>query len=131
MRMMLAVLAVFGTAAPVSAAPAPSSAAVAATTTPDNRQPRACITNRDIRAKRLSAEAGYYVQTRQGWWRNAAGACAALRPDAAVITASNSDRQCSGDVVQLVNPFSRIGYGGCPLRAWEPVAGPPEGVPGR
>lgn len=91
---------------------------------------RDCLTNREIRGTRQRADVGYYAETSKGWWRNAAS-CAVWRPGVIITTASNSDRQCSGDLVQVLDRLSRINYGGCTLGAWEKVAGPPEGVPNR
>ena len=86
---------------------------------------KTCISNRDIRAKRLSAGDGYFVQTPQGWWRNTGAACPAFAKDRALITRGNSDRQCRGDMVAVVDPLSRIEYGGCVLGGWERVTAPP------
>ena len=112
MRIVLAVLLAI-LATPVVAAQPPTS--------------KNCIANRDIKAKKLSAETGYYVQTSRGWWRNTAS-CPAFGPDRALVTRSNNDQQCSGDIVEAIDPFSRINYGGCGLGRWEKVDGPP--VPG-
>jgi hypothetical protein len=112
MRIIIpALLVALGIAAPVAAAPDPTV--------------KTCISNRDIRAKRLSAADGYFVQTSQGWWRNTGAACPAFAKDRALITRSTSDRQCRGDQVSVVDPFSRIEYGGCVLGSWERVAAPP------
>lgn len=92
-------------------------------TTPETRD---CLQNRSIRAKRLSAEQGYFVQTSQGWWRNTAGGCPAYGPRRAISTNSTADRQCKGDVVQVFDAQTRIGYGGCPLGAWEKLAAAPD-----
>ncbi len=85
-----------------------------------------CMANRDIRAKRLSPELGYYVKTSNGWWRNTGAACPAYAPDRALITRSYNDRQCSGDTVETIEPHSRITYGGCVLGGWEKVAAEPD-----
>lgn len=102
-----------------TAASAPVIAAEPAPATQD------CLNNKDIRAKRLSAEQGYYAQTRTGWWHNTGAACPAFAKNRALVTRSTSNRQCKGDVVEIVDPFSRIAYGGCTLGAWERVAAPP------
>ena len=111
MRIILAVVAL-AIAAPLVAAEPPLAS-------------RDCLANRDIRAKRLSAGDGYFAQTRQGWWRNTGAACPAFAKDRALVTRGNNDRQCSGDLVEVFDPISRIGYGGCVLGSWEPVAEPP------
>ena len=86
---------------------------------------KSCLANRDIRAKRLSSETGYFAQTRSGWWHNIGKACPAYGADRALVTRSTVDRQCSGDLVSVFDTFSRIEYGACALGRWEKVAGPP------
>ncbi len=85
---------------------------------------KTCIGNREIKAKNLSAENGYFVRTSQGWWRNTVS-CPAFGPDRSLVTRSYNDRQCRGDLVEVFDPFSRINFGGCPLGIWEKVEGPP------
>ena len=87
--------------------------------------PRDCLANQDIRAKRLSAGEGYFAQTRAGWWRNTGAACPAFARDRVLVTRSNSNRQCRGDLVEVFDAFSRIGFGGCALGGWERVEAPP------
>ncbi len=87
---------------------------------------RNCLITREIRGKRLSAGEGYFVQTRQGWWRNAAGACPAYGPRRALVTRSNSIYQCAGDLVEVFDAFSRIGYGACRIGKWEKLGAAPD-----
>lgn len=103
--------------APVAAAepPAPPTAAI----TTD------CINNRDMRVRRQSAKSGYYVQTRQGWWRNPGNNCPIFRPNAIITTFSTMNRLCRGDVVQIIEQLSLVPMGSCALDAWEKVDGPP------
>nr|WP_310522895.1 hypothetical protein [Polymorphobacter sp.] len=120
MRIILPALLMLGLGLPVMAAETPATS-------------RDCLANRDIRAKRLSAGDGYFAQTRQGWWRNTGAVCPAFAKDRALVTRGNNDRQCSGDLVEVFDPFSRIGYGACVLGGWErvadapPVSGRPQG----
>lgn len=100
--------------ADASAAPTPTTGAPAALQ-------QDCLPNRDIKARRLSAEKGYFARTSRGWWRNL-GACPAYGPNRALITRSLSDRQCRGDIVTIVDPFTRMEFGGCGLGAWQKVA---------
>ena len=86
-----------------------------------------CLANRDIRAKRTSAADGYFAQTPRGWWHNTGAACPAYAPGRALVTRSNQDRQCRGDLVVVFDAISRIEFGGCPLGNWVRVAGPPPG----
>jgi hypothetical protein len=112
----LALIALLAAATPAPDAPALATPSVV----------RNCLNSRDIRAKRLSADLGYFVQTGQGWWRNAAGACAAYGPRRALLTRTNSNQQCSGDFVEVFDAFSRIGYGGCRLGRWQKLAAAPD-----
>jgi hypothetical protein len=80
-----------------------------------------CLPNRDIKVRRLSAEQGYFARTSRGWWRNLA-LCPAYGPNRALITRGLSDRQCRGDIVTIVDPFTRMEFGGCGLGAWQQVA---------
>ena len=90
-----------------------------------------CIENRDIRARRQSAEDGYFVQTRQGWWRNTAGGCPLYKRNGILVTQSPQNRQCRGDVVQVVDPMLFFTIGSCPLGAWERIEQPPASAKGR
>lgn len=85
-----------------------------------------CLSNRDIRAKDISAEHGYFARTPQGWWRNNGPACSAFGPNRAIITRSNQDRQCRGDLAVMFDPVSRIEYGACLLGNWQRVDAPPK-----
>jgi len=85
-------------------------------------EPQECLANRDIKARRMTAEQGYFVRTNRGWWHNLGPACAAYGRNRALITRSLNDRQCRGDVVSVVDPFSRMEFGGCGLGAWQRVA---------
>lgn len=95
----------------------------AAATTP-SATTKTCIGNREIKSKNLSAENGYFVRTSSGWWHNTVS-CPAFAADRSLVTRTNNDRQCRGDLVEVFHPFSRINYGGCALGSWEKVEGPP------
>ena len=86
---------------------------------------RSCIDNREIRSSRISRTAGYFVQTRNGWWRNAIGQCGLMRPDSVLVTQSTMNRQCRGDIVQMVDRMTQFALGACGLSDWEKVDGPP------
>ena len=109
MRILLSLL-LFGLAIPALGADVPPS------------RSQECLANRDIKARRMTAEKGYFARTSLGWLRNLGPACAAYGPNRALVTRSLNDRQCRGDVVSVVDPFSRIEFGGCALGAWEQVA---------
>ena len=102
--------------------------AVAMPARADDKPPETqlCIENRSIRTKDVSAERGYFVRTPQGWWRNTGPACSAYGPNRALVTRSIENRQCRGDIVAVVAPFSRIEYGACVLGDWERVDAPPK-----
>jgi hypothetical protein len=116
MRCLLPLLLLAGVAAPALAQTEPDNA-------PDKR---ACLQNRDIRAKDVSADHGYFARTPQGWWRNTGPNCSAYGPNRALATRSNEDRQCRGDLVSVFDPFSRIEFGSCLLGEWVRVDAPPK-----
>lgn len=96
-------------------------APVLAKTTPP-AESRICLRNSEIRAQRVGADSGYFVETLQGWWRNTNQSCASFGPNRLAVTQSNNDQQCRGDVVNLVDRSSRLNFGGCSLGKWEKVA---------
>ena len=111
MRNLVLALLIGAAALPAAAAPPQS--------------PRDCISNRDIRQKRMAPDTGYFVRTSAGWWHNTGPACSAWRANASLSTRTNNDRQCRGDVVGVFDPRSQITFGACNLGAWERVEGPP------
>jgi hypothetical protein len=113
MRILIALL-LIAAAAPVSAAETPASE------TPGS-EPQTCLANRDIQARRMTAEQGYYVRTSKGWWHNLGPSCSAYGRNRALITRTLNNQQCRGDVVTVVDPFSRIEFGACALGAWQQV----------
>ena len=109
MRILIALLLV-ATAAPVLAADT-----VASVT-------QSCLGNRDIKQRRMTAAEGLYVRTVKGWWHNLGPSCSAYGRDRALITRSLNNQQCRGDIMTVVDPFSRIEFGGCALGDWQQVA---------
>lgn len=87
---------------------------------------RACLENREIRARQTSAESGYFARTPRGWWRNNGPPCSAFAPNRALSTFSPQNRQCQGDIVRVFDPFSRLEFGACVLGNWERVEAPPK-----
>lgn len=83
---------------------------------------RICLRNDAIISQRVSGDPGYFVQTRQGWWRNTATECASFGPNRFAVTQSLNNQQCRGDVVNLLDRSSRLNFGGCKLGEWEKVA---------
>ncbi len=116
MRRFLGIVAALALAALALAAPARAEAPALS---------QKCLMNRDIRAKRLSADQGYFAKTSRGWWQNSGGACPAYAPRRALKTASISNQQCSGDVVEVYDAITRIGFGGCALGDWRRISGEP------
>lgn len=101
---------------------------------PSQTETRQCMRNRDIRGQRATADAGYFVRTWQGWWRNTGPACPGLGTNRMLVSFRPSDTQCSGDIVNAVDQFSQINYGACTLGGWERVDEsqvPPPYQPGR
>lgn len=97
---------------PLAAAPAPA-AAPAVT--------RKCLMNRGMRGQRLSREAGYFVQNGEGWWRNTGPACALFGPQRVVVSVTPNDRQCSGELINIVDSYQRVNLGACTLGEWQKV----------
>jgi len=85
----------------------------------------ACLSNRDIRVRVTTAAEGYFARTSQGWWRNTGPTCPAYARRRALLTRSNQDGQCRGDLVVVFDPLSRIEFGGCMLGDWLRVEAPP------
>jgi hypothetical protein len=83
---------------------------------------RKCLQNSQILTQRMSAEKGYFAQTRQGWWRNTGPACALFAPTRSLVSMRVSNSQCSGDNVNIIDQISRIDYGACKLGGWERVS---------
>jgi hypothetical protein len=81
-----------------------------------------CLQTRDTRGQRLSPEKGYFVETRQGWWRNAGPACPMLGPNRQIVAVRPRDSLCKGDLINIVGDYQRINFGACVLGAWEAVA---------
>jgi len=82
---------------------------------------KSCLNNREIRAKRLAADTGYFAQTSSGWWHNAGESCPDYGPNRSLVTRAYNDRQCEGDLVMVFDAFSKVEYGSCVLGAWEKV----------
>lgn len=116
----------FALAAPLATGLAlPAAAGTPASAAPRSES-RACLFNKDIRAKRLSAEKGYFAQTNRGWWHNQGAACPTYAPTRALQTNGYEDRQCDGDLVQVFEPRTRVTFGGCVLGRWQLLAGAPD-----
>jgi hypothetical protein len=81
-----------------------------------------CLQTRDTRGQRLSPEKGYFVETRQGWWRNTGPACPLFGPNRLVIAVRPNDNLCKGDLINVVDNYQRINFGVCTLGSWENVA---------
>jgi hypothetical protein len=97
---------------------------LAAAATPVTVEPvtRNCLQTRDTRGQRLSPEKGYFVQTREGWWRNTGPACPLFGPNRLLVAVRPNDNLCSGDLVNVVDNYQRINFGVCALGGWERVA---------
>ena len=81
-----------------------------------------CLQTRDSRGQRLSPEKGYFVQTREGWWRNTGPACPLFGPNRLVVAVRPNDNLCKGDLINVVDNYQRINFGVCALGGWQAVA---------
>lgn len=88
---------------------------------------RNCLPSRQMTGERLSAEKGYFVRTRQGWWRNTGPMCPFLGPNRLLVAVRPNDDLCSSDLVNVVENYQRINLGVCTLGSWERVE--PDSVP--
>lgn len=107
---------------PLPAQPAPP----AGTVVQPAGKTKKCMLNRDIQITKLSPANGYWVETINGWWRNTATGCPWYDNNRILRTLSNNDRQCSGDVLEVVDRSSRrIVFGTCGIGNWQKMKGPP------
>ncbi len=101
--------------------------ALAETPPPAGPETRQCLTMRDIRSSRMTADHEYQVRSWNGWWRNTAS-CPIFQPDRAITTRTASDQLCRNDTVIVTLPSIGAEYGGCVLGAWQRMEAP--GRPG-
>ncbi len=89
-------------------------------------QTQSCIVTRNIMQTVAGADHHWYARLRDGsWWRNTME-CPNLAPRRALVHSSPIGSQCSGDIVQVVDfTMGGVNFGGCGLRDWERVPGPP------
>lgn len=85
-----------------------------------------CINLRNIGGTRIADDRTLYYREGRQWYRNdIRGGCAGLRPDRAISSRTPSTRLCSGDIITVFEPSSRIEFGSCGLGDFTPVDGPP------
>jgi hypothetical protein len=82
---------------------------------------RTCLRTNATRGQRLSPEKGYFVETREGWWRNTGPACPLFGPNRLIVAVRPNDNLCRGDLINVVDNYQRINFGVCALGDWERV----------
>jgi hypothetical protein len=87
---------------------------------------QSCIITRNILSTTAGSDRHWYARMRDGtWWRNTME-CPNLAPRRALVHNSPIGSQCAGDIVQVVDfTMGGVDFGGCGLRDWEKVDGPP------
>ena len=87
-----------------------------------------CLNPRDIQGQTLVNESVIVFETRgRKYYRNdIVPSCPAIKPDRAIVTRSfGSSNICEGDIFDVFDPVSRIGFGGCSFGAFTPYELPP------
>lgn len=93
--------------------------------TPDGR-PEHCIRQRDLRGQTIVNQSTIVFERGNGrYYRSDVGACAALRPDRAIVTREIAIGICEGDPFEVFDNVSRIGYGSCTFGPFVPYRRPP------
>jgi hypothetical protein len=97
---------------------------------PGKQASQSCLVTRNIAQAQAGADHRWYARLRDGsWWRNTMD-CPTLLPRRALVHVSPIGSQCSGDIVQVVDfTMGGVNFGGCGLRDWERVDGPPAKTP--
>lgn len=126
MRLILPLLAVL--AAGTAAVPASAAADTARMLSGHATGPAVdCIRSRDIVGQTLVNQSVIVFETRgHKYYRNdIAPACGALNPDRSIVTHEFTSGICKGDIFQVFDPMSRIGYGACTFGPFTPYELPP------
>jgi len=85
----------------------------------------ACVSQRDLGGNRSIGDGAILFQGKGGRiYLNHAEGCPAIGPGRALIVRTTGSRLCRGDIVQVFDPLSNIGYGGCALGAFTPYRRP-------
>jgi hypothetical protein len=80
-----------------------------------------CVAHRDLGSSRAAGDAILF-QGRGGtlYLNRPAGGCSWLRDGNAIVTRTSGSQLCRGDIVTILDPVSRVEYGGCALGAFTP-----------
>jgi hypothetical protein len=83
--------------------------------------PVTCVQMRQLAGNKSAGDAIIFEgTTRERLWVNRpAGGCPDLR-DHALVTRTSSDQLCRGDIATVLDPVSRVTYGGCGLGDFQP-----------
>lgn len=86
-----------------------------------------CLRQRDIEGQTLVNQSVIVFEMRgHKYYRNdIAPACAALRPDRAIVTHEVAIGICEGEIFDVFDPLSGIGYGSCAFGPFTPYELPP------
>lgn len=93
---------------------------------PATGETRRCLPLGSIRSTQPVNDKVIMVRTgTNSWYRNdLRTACSALRHDSTIVHKPTSGMMCEMDIIQLVDPTSRMGFGSCSLGAFTPVEVP-------
>ena len=80
-----------------------------------------CVAHRDLGSSRAVGDAILF-DGRGGtlYLNRPAGGCEMLRDGNAIVTRTSGSQLCRGDIVTILDPVSRVEYGGCALGAFTP-----------
>ena len=86
-----------------------------------------CLRSREIVGQTLVNQSVIVFEMRgHRYYRNdIAPACGALNPDRSIVTREYTSGICKGDIFQVFDPTSRIGYGACTFGPFTPYELPP------
>jgi len=89
-------------------------------------KPTHCVRPQDIRGQTIADRSTIVFERGYGrYYRNDVGpACAALRPDRAIVARDVAIGFCEGDLFDVFDPISRVGYGACTFGPFVPYQRP-------
>jgi len=85
--------------------------------------PVSCVNMRDLGSSRSTGDGGILFEgpgRRIVYVNRPAGGCPDLGPGRTLVTRTTTTRLCRGDIAQVVDPVSRVNYGGCGLGDFVP-----------
>jgi hypothetical protein len=101
----------------------PGQAAVVAL--PAAGKPQRCVQLRQVRRTTPVGQQAIMFETGMNTWlRNDLPASCPANRDRILVIRSTIGSLCQGDIVDVVDPVSRIGYGSCVLGPYTPVSVP-------